>query len=160
MSEIAHATPSSADTTPAHAATEGGASPGANSAIAAAAADQHHEASDGRGLDPALKTQMEASFGADFSSVKVHTGGAANKAAGDINAKAFAQGSNVFFGEGQYEPGKKDGQHLIAHELAHVVQTGGATNSPVQAKANSVSSPGDGAETAADAAADKAVKGE
>ena len=57
---------------------------------------------------------MEASFGTDFSAVKVHTDGTANKAAGDINAKAFAQGSNVFFGAGQYEPGKKDGQHLIA----------------------------------------------
>ncbi|MEO8840153.1 MAG: DUF4157 domain-containing protein [Kofleriaceae bacterium] len=159
MSEIAHATPSSSDATPAHAVTEGGASPGANTAIAAAAGDQH-EASGGRGLDPTIKKQMEASFGADFSAVKVHTDGAAGKAAGDINAKAFAQGSNVFFGAGQYEPGSKDGQHLIAHELAHVVQTGGAASSPVQAKSSSVSSPGDGAEKLADAAADKAVKGE
>lgn len=159
MSEIAHATPSSSDATAAHTSTDAGASPGAHSAIAATAVDRH-ESSDGRGLDPTIKTQMEASFGTDFSAVKVHTDGTANKAAGDINAKAFAQGSNVFFGAGQYEPGKKDGQHLIAHELAHVVQTGGAANSPVQAKANAVSSPGESAETQADAAADKAVKGE
>lgn len=159
MSEIAHATPSASDATPAHTATDEGASPGAHSAIAAAAGDQH-EATGGRGLDPAIKAKMEGAFGADFSSVKVHTDGAAGKAAGDINAKAFAQGSNVFFGEGQYDPGSEGGQHLIAHELAHVVQTGGAKSSPVQAKANGVSSPGDGAETAADAAADKAVKGQ
>ncbi len=162
MSEIAQKSPSSSDTAPAakSAPESSSSSAGAGSAIAAAAADQHEAGGSGRALDKGIQEKMEASFGADFSAVRVHTDGAANKAAGDINAKAFAQGSNVFFGEGQYDPGSKEGQHLIAHELAHVVQTGGAANSPKQLKATAVSSPSDGAEKAADAAADKAVAGQ
>ena len=164
MSETAPQTTTATDATApkATAPVAGGPSPGtggATSAIAAAAVDEH-QASDGRALDPAIKQKMEAAFGADFSAVKVHTDGAANQAAGGINARAFAQGSNVFFGQGQYDPESHEGQHLIAHELAHVVQTGGSKGAPVQAKALGVSSPGDGAEHAADAAADKAVKGQ
>ena len=39
-----------------------------------------------------------------------------------IQARAFTTGQDVFFRQGEYDPGSKDGQELIAHELTHVVQ--------------------------------------
>src|SRR5437764_147493 len=83
-------------------------------------------------------------------------------AAGGLNAKAFTTGNDVHFGSGQYQPGTKEGDRLLAHELTHVVQGGGAD---VQRKADGdaggeedpldVSDPGEPAEVEADAAADR-----
>ncbi|MDQ3368467.1 MAG: DUF4157 domain-containing protein [Myxococcota bacterium] len=161
MSELGHAPPAS-DAAHTHESKDAGATVGAGTAIAAAAAEPAG-ASSGRGLDPTIQAKMEGAFGADFSAVKVHTDGPANEAAQNLNAKAFAQGSDVFFNEGQYDPGSEGGETLIAHELAHVVQTGGdggVAQPKAKDGATSVSSPGESSETAADAAADKAVKGE
>ena len=63
---------------------------------------------------------------------------------------AFATGTDVYFAKGEYNPGSADGDRLIAHELAHVVQQRGAANSgPL-----TVSQPGDALETEADSVAD------
>ncbi|MGB3693926.1 MAG: DUF4157 domain-containing protein, partial [Spirulinaceae cyanobacterium] len=43
-----------------------------------------------------------------------------------LQAKAFATGQDVFFRPGAYAPLSRSGQELIAHELTHVVQQGGA----------------------------------
>ena len=40
----------------------------------------------------------------------------------DINARAFTVGNHVAFNRGEYAPDSPDGQHVIAHELAHVRQ--------------------------------------
>jgi hypothetical protein len=69
---------------------------------------------------------MEPRFGVDFSQVRVHTDGAAVQMNRDLNAQAFAHGSNIYFGAGKYNPSSSDGKQLLAHELTHVVQqTGG-----------------------------------
>jgi len=68
---------------------------------------------------------FEPRFGADFSGVRVHDDSEAQQLAGDVNAKAFTIGSDVFFGAGQYGQGD-DSKKLFAHELTHVVQQGGA----------------------------------
>jgi hypothetical protein len=65
---------------------------------------------------------MEPRFGADFSSVRVHTGTEAVQMNRELGAQAFAHGSNVYFGEGK-SPGNNE---LTAHELTHVVQQGAA----------------------------------
>jgi hypothetical protein len=31
-------------------------------------------------------------------------------------------GNDIFFGKSQYQPFTQEGQHLLAHELTHVVQ--------------------------------------
>ncbi|MCT7991999.1 DUF4157 domain-containing protein [Laspinema olomoucense] len=80
----------------------------------------------GQPLSPSLREPMEREFGADFSGVRVHTGGQADNLAKSIQAKAFTIGQEVFFQQGVYQPGSRDGQELIAHELAHVVQQGGS----------------------------------
>jgi len=46
--------------------------------------------------------------------------------AGSLSAQAYTLGSHVVFGAGQYQPHTPAGRRLLAHELAHVVQQGGA----------------------------------
>lgn len=76
----------------------------------------------GRPLDPGLRQSMEQRFGHDFSSVRVHAGAAAEQSSRDLRAKAYSAGLHLVFGPNQFAPGTRDGQRLIAHELAHVVQ--------------------------------------
>lgn len=79
----------------------------------------------GKPLDDNIRGSMEQGFGADFSGVRVHTGGQADALNRSLNAKAFTVGNDVFFGKGQYNPGSSSGQQLIAHELTHTVQQSG-----------------------------------
>jgi hypothetical protein len=65
---------------------------------------------------------MERVMGADFSAVRVHTDAAANALAQKLNARAFTVGTDIFFAAGAYNPASNDGQLLIAHEAAHVIQ--------------------------------------
>jgi len=65
---------------------------------------------------------MEPRFGADFSGVRVHTGGEAVQMNQELGAQAFTHGSDVYFGALK-EPGNNE---LTAHELTHVVQQGGS----------------------------------
>lgn len=84
--------------------------------------------SSGRPMDSQLRRDMEGSFGADFSRVRVHTEDEAGAAARSIGARAFTTGHHIVFANGQYAPTHTSGQRLIAHELAHVLQQGAATN--------------------------------
>jgi hypothetical protein len=83
-------------------------------------------AASGTQLGWALSADMGERFGFDFSQVRVHSGVAAEKSARDINAKAYTSGNNIVFGSGQFAPATHEGRRLIAHELTHVVQQGGA----------------------------------
>jgi hypothetical protein len=65
-----------------------------------------------------VKSKMEGAFGVDFSDVRIHVG--AEAAA--IGAVAFTWGSQIHFAPGQYSPHTPNGQYLLGHELAHVVQ--------------------------------------
>jgi hypothetical protein len=76
----------------------------------------------GSALAPEVRAFMEPRFGADFSSVRVHTGGEAVQMNRELGAQAFAHGSDVYFGAGK-SPGNNE---LTAHELTHVVQQGSA----------------------------------
>jgi hypothetical protein len=82
----------------------------------------------GRPLDAATRRSMEARFGYDFSSVRIHDDAAASSAADDVSATAFTVGEDIVLGGG-YDPTTPRGRHLIAHELAHVVQQRGAGQS-------------------------------
>lgn len=98
--------------------------------------------------------QMEAAFGQSFAGVSAHVGTAEAQAGlADLGARAAAFGESVAFAEPNPDA------HLVAHEVAHVVQQrrGGGG---VQGKAATVSEPGDAAEQAADRAADAVVRGE
>jgi Domain of unknown function (DUF4157) len=79
----------------------------------------------GRQLDPPLRKSMEARFGQDFGTVRVHDDSAAAQAAKAINAQAYTAENHIYFGAGSYAPHSNDGQRLLAHELVHVVQQRG-----------------------------------
>jgi len=79
----------------------------------------------GQPLDAGLQRSMGQAMGADFSGVKVHTDAQSDQLNQSIHAKAFTTGQDVFFRQGEYNPGSRGGQELIAHELTHVVQQNG-----------------------------------
>src|SRR5262249_24158145 len=81
----------------------------------------------GSPLAPAVQRQMRQAFGGhDFGGRRVHTDGAAAQSAADVGARAYTVGSDVVFGQGQYNPESAGGQSLLAHELTHTLQQGGA----------------------------------
>ena len=88
----------------------------------------------GQSMADNIRQPMEQAFGADFSRVKVHTDGQSDQLNRSIQARAFTTGQDMFFRSGEYNPGSRGGQELIAHELTHVVQQNGrATRShPIQ----------------------------
>lgn len=75
-------------------------------------------------LDGRTMAAMQQRLGRDFSRVRVHTGGAAARSAEQVGAAAYTVGSDIVFGAGKYAPGTASGDHLLSHELAHVVQGG------------------------------------
>ncbi len=75
--------------------------------------------SGGEKLPDALQTKMEGSFDSNFSNVKINTN---SPEASSMGAKAFAQGNEISFSPGAYQPETQKGQKLIGHELTHVVQ--------------------------------------
>ncbi|HEX8572412.1 MAG TPA: DUF4157 domain-containing protein [Allosphingosinicella sp.] len=93
-----------------------------------APASVHHAlAEPGRPLDAAIRRDLEPRFGRDFSKVRIHADGAAARSAADVGASAYTVGSDIVFAAGGYAPDSPAGRHLLAHELAHVVQQGGGS---------------------------------
>jgi hypothetical protein len=81
----------------------------------------------GSKMDETTQSTMESGIGADFSGVNIHTDSNAVQMNQDLGARAFTNGSDVYFNKGEYNPSSKDGQHLLAHELTHTVQQGAAS---------------------------------
>ena len=84
-------------------------------------------AAPGRPLDGGTRARMEPRFGHSFAQVRVHDDARAAASARAVGAHAYTVGRDVVFGAGRYRPGSGEGQALLAHELAHVVQQGGAS---------------------------------
>lgn len=78
--------------------------------------------SGGASLDTNTREFMEARFGHDFSSVRLHTDERAARSADSVNALAYAVGNHVVFGQGQYQPNTIEGRKILAHELTHTIQ--------------------------------------
>ncbi|WP_068155044.1 DUF4157 domain-containing protein [Rhodococcus phenolicus] len=79
-------------------------------------------ASAGTPLPTDVRTDMEGRFGQDFGDVRVHHDGAAHASAKSVNAQAYTVGSDIVFQDDKYDPASESGQHMLAHELTHVVQ--------------------------------------
>jgi hypothetical protein len=122
-----------------------------------------------------VQKRMERTLGADLSGVRVHTGGDSAEAADSMGARAFTVGGDVHFNRGEFAPGSKEGDRLLAHELTHVVQgqksgvqrkadpahgdaEGGGEHGDHEAGGHEVSEPGDPAEHEADAMGDHAAE--
>jgi len=100
-------------------------------------ADTHAQARTlgaGAPLESGVRARMEPLLG-DLSAVTVHQSPEAGAEADRLGARAFAVGTRVAFGAGEYRPGTPAGDALIAHELAHVAQqdeAGAATASTAE----------------------------
>lgn len=81
----------------------------------------------GSPLPASSRAFFEPRLGANLGDVRVHTGSRAADTASAINARAFTVGRDIAFNTGQYAPHSREGQHLLAHELTHVVQQGSAS---------------------------------
>ncbi|MBA3394497.1 MAG: DUF4157 domain-containing protein [Deltaproteobacteria bacterium] len=108
----------------------------------------------GQPLAAAVRKKMEAELGISLERVRVHTDRVAADAARAVRAEAFTVGEDIFFADSAYAPESRDGQKLIAHELAHVVQ---AWEGRTRKGGDSlhVSSPGEALEQEAEAIAER-----
>jgi len=101
----------------------------------------------GQPLDLKTRTRMEARLGEDLGGVRLHTGDAAARSAEVLNANAYTVGEHIVFSRAQYRPERTEGQRLLAHEMAHVIQQRRSGTVP------GISEPGDAAEIAAETVA-------
>lgn len=68
-------------------------------------------------LPEAIRAKMEASFGADFSNVRLYE----SQTVADAGAKAVTMGGAIGFAPGKLDFASTGGQALLGHELSHVV---------------------------------------
>ncbi|MSP62432.1 MAG: DUF4157 domain-containing protein [Myxococcales bacterium] len=117
--------------------------PGKDNASQGAAAEKKREqrgagnmaaAGGGSPLPENVRKELEKKLKADFSNVRIHTGGEAAEHTKDVGAKAATVGNNIFFDAGEYDPHSPNGKAMLAHELAHVIQQGGAPSKKEDAK--------------------------
>lgn len=78
------------------------------------------------------KTQMERSFGADFSNVKIHSNSTSALMNRQLGAQAFTNGNDIYFNSGKFNTSSKSGNHLLAHELTHVIQQNKGIDNNIQ----------------------------
>ncbi len=86
----------------------------------------------GRPLPDPVRDFMEPRFGADFSGVRIHTGGQSAQLNRSVSAQAFTLGQDIYLGEGKTDLESSAGKSLLAHELTHVVQQTGSVRPSVQ----------------------------
>lgn len=79
----------------------------------------------GAPMDGGVRGAMEGAFGVDFGGVRIHTGAQSDALNQAVQARAFTTGQDIFFRQGEYDPGSQGGKELLAHELTHVVQQNG-----------------------------------
>ena len=79
-------------------------------------------AAPGQPLAEPWLADMQECFGHRFGDVRIHTGRPADEASRQVGANAFTVGHHIAFAAGRFAPQTASGRHLLAHELAHVVQ--------------------------------------
>lgn len=95
----------------------------------------------GNTLPEEVRTSMESKLGFDFSSVKIHKNMEAKEASDSLNANAFTYGNHIYFNSSKYNPGSREGQELLAHELTHVVQQNASPIGEIQRDEDETISP-------------------
>ncbi|MGD9928924.1 MAG: DUF4157 domain-containing protein [Mangrovibacterium sp.] len=85
----------------------------------------------GQPLPREIGSEMGGKMGADFSGVRIHTDAHAIQMNRELGALAFTHGNDIYFNSGTFQPESREGKHLLAHELTHVVQQGGNSESRI-----------------------------
>jgi hypothetical protein len=116
----------------------------------------------GRPLERATRERLEPRLGIALDQVRVHTDARAAESARLIDARAYTVGADIVFGAGEYAPGSAEGEHLLAHELAHVAQQAAGASSRVRLEpleGATPQAPDDPLERHADTVADSVIAG-
>jgi hypothetical protein len=71
-----------------------------------------------RRLPIATLERMEQAFGQRFDDVEIHV----DSVEVPSGLEAFTRGRHIFFGDSAFDPDSAHGEHVIAHELAHIAQ--------------------------------------
>ena len=108
----------------------------------------------GAKLPGQVADQFGSQLGVNLANVRVHADSEASDLARSVQAKAFTHGSDIYFSQGTYAPGTRSGQHLLAHELAHVAQQ---RNGAAKSGSTTIGRANDPAEADADRTADRVV---
>ena len=82
----------------------------------------YHIAKPGEPLDVTTKARMEAFFGYDLGTVRVHHGHKVEEVSHSLDARAFAFGNDIFMPRKSQEASTIEEQGLLAHELTHAIQ--------------------------------------
>jgi len=90
--------------------------PGADSA-SWPSPERDREPRDGQ-LPAATRARMEQAYGQHFDDVEIHV----DSPEVPSGHEAFTRGRHIYFEPGAFEPDSEHGEHVIAHELAHVAQ--------------------------------------
>ncbi|SHM71192.1 protein of unknown function [Cyclobacterium lianum] len=92
----------------------------------------HRRKGAGIPLEGKSRELMEQGFGADFSQVRIHTDAESHRMNQSIHAQAFTYGNDIFFKKDKYKPERREGRHLLAHELTHTIQQKGKKPKTIQ----------------------------
>jgi len=111
------------------------------------------DATAGKSLPADVRARFESSFGADLGHVRIHRDARAEAWVDSLGANAATTANHIAFAAGQFAPSTPDGDRLIGHELAHVLQHANGRVAP------GMTTPGDAAETEADHAGGRAAAG-
>lgn len=69
-------------------------------------------------LPTKIRIAAESIFNTDFKNVCIHLSSKPKK----LEPKAYAYGNNIYLEHGAYNPDTPEGQRILGHELAHIVQ--------------------------------------
>jgi hypothetical protein len=89
--------------------------------------------SPGQPLASTIRAEMEPRFGSDFSHVRIHTDEKAARSAAAVNAAAYTVGAHIVFPGGSRAPESVENRQMLAHELAHVMQSSSSLPNPLAA---------------------------
>lgn len=90
----------------------------------------------GQPLDFDSQQRFGQAMGVDFSRVRIHTDHLADRLNQALNARAFTTGHHIFIKHGNYQSKSNNAQQLLAHELTHVVQQCGQSQSTLAPDSN------------------------
>jgi hypothetical protein len=69
-----------------------------------------------------VRRRLETGFGRSLADVRIHDDAESAALNQAVSARAFTTGRDIFFGAGEFQPDTPEGEHVLAHEAAHVVQ--------------------------------------
>lgn len=76
------------------------------------------------------QAHFERRLGQPLGDVRLHTDPAAQQSASRLGLRAYALGSDIYFGPADHDAATRDG-HVLAHEIAHVAQQSARTGPEV-----------------------------